>query len=65
MVTGKDGSVREAYEGKERSFELCGLTPDTEYILAVKAVYDDASFVWSESKALRTAAKQSKQSNEN
>jgi hypothetical protein len=49
--------ARPPLQGKERSFELQKLTPGAEYILAVKAIYDDASFVWSDSKAYRTLEK--------
>ncbi|GAB4820456.1 hypothetical protein N2152v2_007502 [Parachlorella kessleri] len=54
MVTAEDGAVREVYEGQERTFELQRLTPDREYIFSVKAIYDDASFVWSDPKAFKT-----------
>lgn len=54
MASGRDGAVKEVYEGSERSFIVEKLTPATEYIFSVKAIYDDASFLWSESKAVRT-----------
>lgn len=41
-------------QGKETQFKVVGLKPNTEYILCVKAIYDDGSFLWSESKAFRT-----------
>ena len=56
MVTEADGSVREVYEGVERSCEVGRLTPGAEYIFAVKASYAGGKFVWSESVAARTAA---------
>ena len=34
--------------------QITGLKPGTEYILCVKAIYDDGSFLWSESKAYMT-----------
>ena len=34
--------------------QITGLKPGTEYILCVKAIYDDGSFLWSESKAYVT-----------
>ena len=34
--------------------QVTALKPNTEYILCVKAIYDDGSFLWSESKAYHT-----------
>lgn len=41
-------------QGRETRFRVTGLKSNTEYIMCVKAIYDDGSFVWSESKAYRT-----------
>ena len=41
-------------QGPEQRFRITGLKPNTEYILCVKAIYDDGSFLWSESKAYMT-----------
>jgi hypothetical protein len=43
-------------QGRETRFRVTGLKSNTEYILCVKAIYDDGSFLWSESKAYRTLA---------
>jgi hypothetical protein len=43
-----------APQGKEVRFKVVGLKPNTEYILCVKAIYDDGSFLWSDSKAYMT-----------
>ena len=43
-----------AAQGPEQRFRITGLKPNTEYILCVKAIYDDGSFLWSESKAYMT-----------
>eukprot|EP00798_Chlamydomonas_sp_ICE-L_P017171 gene17171-23487_t len=42
MIATSTGVVKDAYQ------------PNTEYILCVKAIYDDGSFLWSESKAYMT-----------
>ena len=54
MLATHTGSVACVYEGKERQYKIVRLRQNAEYILCVKAVYDDGSFVWSESKAQRT-----------
>ena len=43
-----------AVQGKDLKFRVGGLKPNTEYIMCVKAIYDDGSFLWSESKAYMT-----------
>lgn len=54
MVATSTGVVKDVYQGKEMRFKITGLKPNTEYILCVKAIYDDGSFLWSESKAYMT-----------
>ncbi|PNW80231.1 hypothetical protein CHLRE_08g383101v5 [Chlamydomonas reinhardtii] len=44
------------HQGRESRFRVTGLKSNTEYIMCVKALYDDGSFLWSESKAYRTLA---------
>jgi hypothetical protein len=56
MIATSTGVVKEAYTGKDTRFRVVGLKPNTEYIMCVKAVYDDGSFLWSESKAYTTSA---------
>jgi hypothetical protein len=46
--------VREVYQGRSTSFTCSGLRPATEYVLCVKATYDDTSFLWSASKGFHT-----------
>jgi hypothetical protein len=40
--------LQEAYEGPDAGCEVTGLAPGSQYIFCVKALYDDASFLWSE-----------------
>jgi hypothetical protein len=47
------GVVREVYQGKATKFTCSGLKP-AEYVLSVKAAYDDGSTLWSDSRAYRT-----------
>lgn len=54
MIATNTGVVKDAYQGKTQKFKVMGLRPNTEYIFCVKAIYDDGSFLWSESKAYHT-----------
>ncbi|PNH04177.1 hypothetical protein TSOC_009697, partial [Tetrabaena socialis] len=54
MIATGTGVVKDVYQGRETRFRITGLKSNTEYILCVKAIYDDGSFLWSESKAYRT-----------
>jgi len=54
MIATSTGVVKDVYQGKEQRFRITGLKPNTEYILCVKAIYDDGSFLWSESRAYMT-----------
>uniref|UniRef100_A0A7S3QQQ5 Fibronectin type-III domain-containing protein n=2 Tax=Dunaliella tertiolecta TaxID=3047 RepID=A0A7S3QQQ5_DUNTE len=54
MIATSTGVVKDVYQGKEQRFKITGLKPNTEYILCVKAIYDDGSFLWSESKPYMT-----------
>jgi hypothetical protein len=54
MVANNTGVVREAYQGKAQQFKVTGLRPNMEYVFCVKAVYDDNSFLWSDSRAFKT-----------
>ncbi|GAX74227.1 hypothetical protein CEUSTIGMA_g1676.t1 [Chlamydomonas eustigma] len=54
MIATSTGVVKDVYQGPEQRFRITGLKPNTEYILCVKALYDDGSFLWSESKAYMT-----------
>jgi len=55
MIASSTGVVKDVYQGPEQRFRITGLKPNTEYILCVKAIYDDGSFLWSESKAYMTS----------
>ena len=57
MLASSTGGVREVAQGLILRHVVTGLRPATEYILCVKAVYQDGSFLWSESRAFRTTAK--------
>lgn len=48
------GVVKEVFQGPENRFKVGGLRSNHEYVFCVKAIYDDGSFLWSESKAFRT-----------
>ena len=54
MVATSTGVVKDAYQGRDERFKITGLKPNTEYILCVKAIYDDGSFLWSDPKAYCT-----------
>lgn len=54
MIATGTGVVKDVYQGPEQRFRIVGLKANTEYILCVKAIYDDGSFLWSESKAYMT-----------
>lgn len=54
MLATSTGVVKEVCQGKHHTWKVQGLKPNVEYVFCVKAVYDDGSFLWSESKAFRT-----------
>jgi hypothetical protein len=57
MMASSPGAVREVAQGTMLKQFVGGLRTSTEYIFCVKAIYQDGSFLWSESKAFRTAAR--------
>jgi hypothetical protein len=56
MVANNTGVVREAYQGKAQQARVVGLRANMEYVFCVKAIYNDNSFLWSESRAFKTKA---------
>lgn len=54
MMASSQGVVKEVCHGKFERFKVTNLRPNTEYIFCVKAVFDDGSFYWSDSKAFTT-----------
>mmetsp|Transcript_33290 Transcript_33290/g.78947 ORF Transcript_33290/g.78947 Transcript_33290/m.78947 type:complete len:632 (+) Transcript_33290:204-2099(+) len=54
MMATTTGVVKEVMQGKFTTFRLTGLRPNQEYIFCVKAIFDDGSFLWSESKSFWT-----------
>ncbi|KAI8462642.1 MAG: hypothetical protein J3K34DRAFT_499216 [Monoraphidium minutum] len=54
MLANAAGAVREVYAGRGTAAAAGGLRPNSEYVFAVKAAYDDGSHLWSESRAFRT-----------
>jgi hypothetical protein len=54
MIATTTGVVKEVCQGPMTRHRVMGLKPSTEYIFCVKALYDDGSFLWSESKAYHT-----------
>jgi hypothetical protein len=54
MLANSAGAVREVYLGKDTSARAAGLRPNSEYVFSVKALYDDGSHLWSDSKAFTT-----------
>lgn len=57
MLASSPGGVREVASGAMLKHHVGGLRPRTEYIFCVKAIYQDGSFLWSDSKAFRTTAR--------
>ena len=51
--------TQEAYEGPETMCEVTGLAANAQCVFAVKALYDDASFLWSQPVLVTTAKKSS------
>ena len=51
--------LQEAYEGAEAGCEVTGLPPGSQHIFCVKALYDDASFLWSQPLMVTTATTKS------
>jgi hypothetical protein len=56
MMASPTGGVREVAQGLMLRHYLSALRPSSEYIFCVKAIYQDGSFLWSESKGFRTTA---------
>ncbi len=54
MMATTTGVVREVIEGPYTSYKVQGLKPNQEYIFCVKAVYDDGSFAFSDSRSFHT-----------
>lgn len=50
------GVVKEVYQGPESRFKVTGLRSNHEYVVVVKSVYNDGSFLYSDSKSFRTRA---------
>lgn len=48
------GVVKEVYQGTDARYRITGLRSNHEYVVVVKAIYNDGSFLWSESRSLRT-----------
>ena len=51
MMATPTGVVKEVAFGKFDTYKVEHLRPNTQYIFCVKAIYDDGSFLWSESKS--------------
>ena len=54
MMATNTGVVKEVCQGKYTRYKVGGLRSNTQYIFCVKAMYDDGSFIWSESKGFYT-----------
>lgn len=54
MMGSTSGMVKEVYSGKNKKFKAVSLKPNSEYVFCVKAIYDDGSFIWSDSQAFKT-----------
>mmetsp|Transcript_48583 Transcript_48583/g.92931 ORF Transcript_48583/g.92931 Transcript_48583/m.92931 type:complete len:641 (+) Transcript_48583:158-2080(+) len=54
MMANNTGVVKEVCQGKYDRFRVTGLRANTEYVFCVKAIYDDGTHVWSESKGFKT-----------
>jgi hypothetical protein len=57
MMASTSGVVRELAQGNMLRYFVNNLTPASEYIFSVKAIYRDGSFLWSEPKAFSTKAR--------
>jgi len=49
--------LQEAYEGPALGCDVTGLVPKSQYVFCVKALFDDASFLWSAPLLVTTAKK--------
>ena len=54
MMATNTGVVKEVCQGKYTRYKVGALRSNTQYIFCVKAMYDDGSFIWSESKGFYT-----------
>lgn len=54
MMVGSTGLVKVVYEGRATSCTVAGLLPATDYVLSVKANYEDGSYVRSEPASFTT-----------
>lgn len=54
MMATTTGRVKEICQGNHLRYKVVGLKANTEYVFCVKAIYDDGSFLWSESRAFHT-----------
>ena len=54
MMATPTGVVKEVAFGRFMKYRVESLRPNTQYIFCVKAVYDDGSFLWSDSKCYVT-----------
>lgn len=57
MVSTTTGVVKEVAKGTMLGYRVPHLHPSTEYIFCVKALYQDGSFLWSESKSFCTTGR--------
>jgi hypothetical protein len=57
MFATTTGVVKEIAQGSMLKHFIGGLRQSTEYIFCVKAVYQDGSFLWSESKSFWTSGR--------
>lgn len=56
MVATTYGVVKTVYVGPKQQCLVGSLKPSQEYVFSVKALYDDGSFLWSESQSFFTRA---------
>ncbi|KAK9837697.1 hypothetical protein WJX74_003317 [Apatococcus lobatus] len=56
MVATTYGVVKTVYIGPKQQCLVASLKPSQEYVFSVKALYDDGSFLWSESQSFSTRA---------
>ncbi|KAK9823106.1 hypothetical protein WJX72_000307 [[Myrmecia] bisecta] len=54
MMATTTGVVKDVYQGGQTACRVNGLRANAEYVFCVKALYDDGSFLWSESKSFHT-----------
>jgi len=54
MMSNSTGVVKEVCQGHYDRFRVTGLTPNSDYVFCVKAIFDDGTSLWSDSRTFQT-----------